>query len=75
MPWHVRARSYTTYSVAVGVVWAVLLVVVATLGPASKFHDLLLVFGGFAIGWTSAAIARVVYPPPKKHRGSPGLPG
>jgi hypothetical protein len=27
-----------------------------------------LVFGGWVIGWTSATIARYIYPPPKTRR-------
>jgi len=61
-------RSYTTYSVALGIVWAVLLLLV----PAGKRHTILLVFGGFVIGWLSATIARYVYPPPKKYRPDTG---
>jgi hypothetical protein len=70
--WLGRTRSYTTYSVAVWVVWAVLLIVVATVDPPDTVHNVLLVFGGFAIGWTSATIARVVYPPPKRYRQTSG---
>jgi hypothetical protein len=65
---NVRTRSYTTYSIAVGIVWAVLLVLASLLASASKWHNILLVFLGFAIGWLSATIARYVYPPPKKYR-------
>ena len=61
-------RSYTAYSVAVGIVWAVLLL----LAPAGKRHTIFLVFGGFVIGWLSATIARYVYPPPKKYRPDTG---
>jgi hypothetical protein len=63
-----RTRSYTTYSVAVGIVWAVLLL----LAPADKRHIIFLVFGGFVIGWLSATVARHVYPPPKKYRPDTG---
>jgi hypothetical protein len=63
-----RYRTYTAYSIAVAIVWAVLLVLAAALAPTSKFHNILIVFAGFAIGWLSATIARYVYPPPKKHR-------
>jgi hypothetical protein len=63
-----RMRSYTTYSIAVGIVWAVLLLLVSLLAPAYKRHTFFVVFGGFVIGWLSATIARYVYPPPKKYR-------
>jgi len=64
-----RLRSYTTYSIAVGIVWAVLLVLASIFASASKRHDIFVVFGGFVIGWVSATIARYVYPPPKKWQG------
>ena len=67
-----RTRSYTTYSVAVGIVWAVLLVLASLLAPADKLHTIFVVFGGFVIGWLSATIARYVYPPPKKYRPDTG---
>jgi hypothetical protein len=34
---------------------------------SSHTHGLLLVFAGWVIGWTSATIARAVYPPPKSN--------
>ncbi len=61
-------RTYTTYSIGCGIVWAVLWVVVALTG-SSHSHAILLVFGGWVIGWTSATIARAVYPPPARGPG------
>jgi hypothetical protein len=63
-----RMRTYTAYSIAVGIVWAVLLLATSLVYSAGKWHNILLVFFGFAIGWLSATIARYVYPPPKKYR-------
>lgn len=63
-----RFRIYTAYSVALGIVWVVLLPVVPAVDPSSRFHNALWVFAGFAVGWISATIARYVYPPPAKHR-------
>jgi hypothetical protein len=63
-----RMRTYTTYSIGVGIVWAIVLVLASLLDPAGKRNDIFLVFSGFAIGWVSATIARYVYPPPKKYR-------
>ena len=63
-----RMRSYAAYSVGVGIVWAIRLVLAWLLGPAGKRNNVFLVFFGFAIGWVSATIARYVYPPPKKYR-------
>jgi hypothetical protein len=67
-----RMRTYTAYSIGVGIVWAVLLVAASLLDSASKRNDTLLVFFGFVIGWLSATIARYVYPPPKKYRQDTG---
>jgi hypothetical protein len=64
-----RFRSYTGYSVGLGVVWAVLLVLASQLASSGKFHNILMVFAGFAIAWVSGTIARFVYPPPKKWLG------
>jgi hypothetical protein len=67
-----RTRSYTTYSIGVAIVWAVLLLLASLFASASTRHDIFVVFGGFAIGWLSATIARYVYPPPKKYRRDVG---
>ena len=67
-----RMRTYAAYSVGVGIVWAVLLVLVSLLAPVGKRSNILLVFAGFVIGWLSATIARYVYPPPKKYRQDTG---
>ena len=63
-----RRTSYATYSAAVGIVRAVVLMLTWLFAPASKQHTIFLVFGGFAIGWLSATIARYVYPPPRKYQ-------
>jgi hypothetical protein len=46
------------------VVWAVILSVVAVVYPI-RLHTFLLIGAEWWIGWTSATIARSVYPPPK----------
>lgn len=60
-------RTYTGYSIGCAIVWAVILAVVSTAADAATRRTLLLVFGGWWIGWLSATIARAVYPPPKRH--------
>ncbi len=65
-----RYRTYTAYSIGVGIVWAVLLVVASIFDPAGRRNNIFMVFAGFAIGWLSATIARFVYPPPKKYQRS-----
>jgi hypothetical protein len=63
-----RRGSYTRYSIACAVVWAIILLIVGTTAKKDTFHTFLVVFAGWAIGWTSATIARSVYPPPKQQR-------
>jgi hypothetical protein len=63
-----RTGTYPAYSVGVGITWAVLLVLARLFAPAGRRRTIFLVFGGFAIGWTSATIARYVYPPPRKYQ-------
>lgn len=67
-----RIRTYTASSAEVGIVWALLLVLASLLDPAGRRNNIFLVFSGFVIGWLSAAIARYVYPPPKKYRQDTG---
>jgi hypothetical protein len=67
-----RIRTYTASSAEVGIVWALLLVLASLLDPAGRRNRLFLVFPGFVIGWLSAAIARYVYPPPKRYRQDTG---
>jgi hypothetical protein len=61
---NVRPRSYMRYGVGCAAVWAVIFAVVAA-RDREKFRTILPVFGGWWMGWTSATIARYVYPPPK----------
>ena len=69
-----RMRPYTAYSIGIGIVWAVLLVLAFAFASTSKWHNILIVFAGFVIGWLSATIARYVYPPPKKYRSGSSQP-
>ena len=59
-----RYRTYKTYSIVAFIVWGVILAAVAMGSTSHKTHTFLLVFGGWAIGWLSATIARSVYPHP-----------
>ena len=63
MPWY---RNYWVYSAGLAIAWAVVLLIVHTVGGTAKVQTFLLVFGGFCIGWVSTTIARYVYPPPKR---------
>lgn len=65
-----RRRSYTAYSVGCAIVWAAILGVLAALGEKEKLRRVLPVCSGWWMGWTSATIARSVYPPPKSRPSS-----
>jgi hypothetical protein len=60
-----RFRNYWVYSVGFGVVWAIILLVVAATRK-DRLGEFLLVFAGVAIGWASGTVARYVYPPPRR---------
>jgi hypothetical protein len=63
-------KTYPGYSIGCAVVWAALLSVVAVMYP-NRLHTFLLIGAGWWIGWTSATIARSVYPPPKLKLSAP----
>ena len=60
-----RLNTYTAYSIGCGVVWAAIL---AGTRKKANFDHILLAFAGWASGWTSATIARHLYPPPRSER-------
>ena len=60
-----RAHSYTAYSIGAFVVWAVVLVIILVT-RRERLDTFLTVFLGWLIGWTSATIGRLVYPPPRR---------
>lgn len=64
-----RFSTYTSYSIACAMVWAVILVGISSVADGATRHTFMLVFGGWVIGWLSATIARAVYPPPKRRVG------
>ena len=66
-----RFRTYTAYSIGTALVWAVVLLVAWLIDPSSTFDTFWLVSLGFFLGWLSATIARVVYPPPRRHWSRP----
>jgi hypothetical protein len=61
----VRRDTYTTYSIGCAGVWGAILLLGRRRLDAQTWNTLRLVCGGWWIGWTSATIARVGYPPPK----------
>ena len=48
-----RRGSYTSYSIASAIVWALILSVLGVLGDRDKLRKVLPVCGGWWIGWTS----------------------
>lgn len=60
-----RFDSYTAYSIGCAVVWTAILVAAERRTDAETRHTMRLFCAGWWIGWTSATIARVGYPPPK----------
>jgi hypothetical protein len=59
-----RFNSYKAYTVGCVVAWAVLWIVVGIRSSEATRERFLFVFLGWLLGWTSATIARSVYPPP-----------
>jgi hypothetical protein len=72
-PWGATGPGSYDCSGLVQATWArpgryggpVILSVLGALGKKEKLRRILPVFGGWWVGWTSATIARYVYPPPK----------
>jgi hypothetical protein len=60
--------TYLGYSIACALVWAVILAAVYTQFGGGTRHTFAVFFGGWAIGWLSASIGRLVYPPPESRR-------
>ncbi len=61
-----RLNTYTAYSIGCAAVWAVTLTVTQATAKPQTRDRIRLSCAGWWAGWTSASIARVVYPPPKK---------
>src|SRR5579872_1098008 len=60
-----RRDTYTAYSIGCAGVWAVILLLAQRRLDPENRTTLRLVCGGWWMGWTSATIARIGYPPPK----------
>jgi hypothetical protein len=61
-------NTYTAYGIGFFAAWAVLLAVCAATVPNKTLGYIFAIFFGSVIGWTSATLARVAYPPPKKRQ-------
>lgn len=60
-----RLDSYFAYSIGCAGVWGVILLLAQRWADTPTRNTLRLVCGGWWMGWTSATIARIGYPPPK----------
>jgi hypothetical protein len=60
-----RLNTYTSYSIGCAGVWGAILLVAERRLDAQNRNTLRLVCGGWWMGWTSATIARIGFPPPK----------
>ncbi len=69
-----RLRTYAASNIGCAVVWAIVLIAVAAAASADTAQTYLLIFCGWVIGWLSATIARVAYPPPKQRHRSNVMP-
>jgi hypothetical protein len=63
-----RLNTYTAYSIGCIIAWAVVWARVLLTKRRETLGTIRIFFIGWVSGWTSATIARVVYPPPKKWR-------
>lgn len=61
-----RFHSYKAYTAGCVIAWGIVWIVVGTQASDHKRLVVLYVFLGWVIGWTSATIARAVYPPPRR---------
>lgn len=61
-----RVNTYTGYSIGCVAVWGAILLAARRRLDAKTRTELQLVCSGWWIGWTSATIARIGYPPPKQ---------
>jgi hypothetical protein len=60
-----RLNTYSAYSIGCAGVWGLILLLARRLTDSETRNTLELVCGGWWVGWTSATIARIAYPPPK----------
>jgi hypothetical protein len=58
--------TYTGYSIGCAAVWGVILLLGRRRLDSQSWNTLRLVCGGWWMGWTSATIARIGYPPPRQ---------
>jgi hypothetical protein len=62
----IERNTYTGYSIGCAVVWGLILLIGRRRLDSQTWSTLRLVCGGWWVGWTSATIARIGYPPPQQ---------
>lgn len=60
-----QRNTYTAYGIGCAAVWSVIVLLARRRLDPQTSKALRLVCGGWWMGWTSATIARIAYPPPK----------
>ena len=65
-PMRTQRNRYTAYSIGCAGVWGVILLLGRRRLDSQTWSTLRLVCSGWWMGWTSATIARIGYPPPKQ---------
>jgi hypothetical protein len=60
--------TYTGYAIGCAAVWALIWLIALRTAKKETLDKLRITFPAWVMGWTSATIARYVYPPPKKKR-------
>jgi hypothetical protein len=60
-----RINTYTGYSIGCAGVWSAILLLAQRRVDSQTRNTLRLVCGGWWMGWTSATIARIGFPPPR----------
>jgi hypothetical protein len=61
-----RLGTYAAYGIGCAAVWAAILIVTQRRTDSQTRNTIRLMCAGRWLGWMSASIARLVYPPPKK---------
>ena len=65
-PMRTQRNTYTAYSIGCAGVWGVIILLARRRLDSQTWNTLRLVCSGWWMGWTSATIARIGYPPPKQ---------
>ena len=61
-----QRNTYAAYSIGCAGVWSAILLLARRRLDSQAWNTVRLVCGGWWMGWTSATIARIGYPPPKQ---------